>query len=142
MHFLFVPSFFSTKQNCSGPRQSAGSDITFLQHLVYLLLEFHQFWSGHSIGSLRNRGGASSSSMANLTLRSGGMPSNSCNTPSNPWTSGTYSWQLSRIKYRPHRSTRVFCAHFIHAHPRKLPGRSSIPNCFKPSTLNLKVLSR
>jgi hypothetical protein len=24
-----------------------------------------------------------------------------CNTPSNPWTSDTYSWQLSRIIYRP-----------------------------------------
>jgi hypothetical protein len=28
-----------------------------------------------------------------------------CNTPSNPWTSGTYSWQLSWIIYRPHRPT-------------------------------------
>jgi hypothetical protein len=48
----------------------------------------------------------------------------SCNTPSNPWTSGTYSWQLYRIIYCPHRPTRVFCAHFVltHAHPRKLPG--------------------
>jgi hypothetical protein len=67
-----------------------------------------------------------------------------CNTPSNPWTGGTYSWQLSRIIYCPHRPTRVFCAHFVltHAHPRKLPGRSPIPNCSKPSTLNLEVLSR
>jgi hypothetical protein len=24
-----------------------------------------------------------------------------CNTPSNPWTGGTYSWQLSRITPRP-----------------------------------------
>jgi hypothetical protein len=31
-----------------------------------------------------------------------------CNTPSNPWTGGTYSWQLSRIIYCPHRPTRVF----------------------------------
>jgi hypothetical protein len=46
-----------------------------------------------------------------------------CNTPSNPWTGGTHSWQLSRIIYCPHRPTRVFCAHFVltHAHPRKLP---------------------
>jgi hypothetical protein len=67
-----------------------------------------------------------------------------CNTPSNPWTGGTYSWQLSRIIYCPHRPTRVFCAHFVltHAHPRKLPGRSPIPNCSKPRTLNLEVLSR
>jgi hypothetical protein len=35
-----------------------------------------------------------------------------CNTPSNPWHSGTYSWQLSRIIYCPHRPTRVFCVHF------------------------------
>jgi hypothetical protein len=44
-----------------------------------------------------------------------------CNTPSNPWTDGTYSWQLSRIIYCPHKPTRVFCAHFVltHAHPRK-----------------------
>jgi hypothetical protein len=28
-----------------------------------------------------------------------------CNTPSNHWTDGTYSWQLSRIIYRPHRPT-------------------------------------
>jgi hypothetical protein len=67
-----------------------------------------------------------------------------CNTPSNPWTGGTYSWQLSRIIYRPHRPTRAFCAHFVltYAHPRKLPGRSPIPNCSNPSTLNLEVLSR
>jgi hypothetical protein len=26
-----------------------------------------------------------------------------CNTPSTPWTTGTYSRQLSRIIYRPHR---------------------------------------
>jgi hypothetical protein len=57
---------------------------------------------------------------------------------------GTYSWQLARIIYCPHRPTRVFCAHFVltHAHPRKLPGRSPIPNCSKSSTLNLDVLSR
>jgi hypothetical protein len=67
-----------------------------------------------------------------------------CNTPSNPWTGGTYSWQLSRIIYCPHRPTRVFCAHFVltHAHPRKLLGRSPIPNFSKPSTLNLEALSR
>jgi hypothetical protein len=67
-----------------------------------------------------------------------------CNTPSNLWTSGTYSWQLSRIIYCPHRPTRAFCAHFVltQAHPRKLSGRSPIPNCSKPSTLNLEVLSR
>jgi hypothetical protein len=67
-----------------------------------------------------------------------------CNTPSNPWTDGTYSWQLSRIIYCPHRPTRVFCAHFVltHAHPRKLPSRSPIPNCSKPSTLNLEVILR
>jgi hypothetical protein len=37
-----------------------------------------------------------------------------------------------------------FCAHFIltHAHPRKLFGRSHIPNFSKPSTLNFEVLSR
>ena len=59
-------------------------------------------------------------------------------------TSSTYSCQLSRIIYRPHRPTRVFCAHFVltHAHPRKPPGRSPIPNCSKSSTLNLEVLSR
>jgi hypothetical protein len=52
----------------------------------------------------------------------------SCNTPSNPWTGDTYSWQLSRIIYRPHKPTRVFCAYFIltRAHPRKLPDRSPI----------------
>jgi hypothetical protein len=46
-----------------------------------------------------------------------------CNTPSNPWTSGTYSWQLSRIIYHPHRPTQVFCAHFVltHAHPGNFP---------------------
>jgi hypothetical protein len=67
-----------------------------------------------------------------------------CNTLSNPWTSGTYFWQLSRIIYRPHRPTRAFCAHFIltHAYPRKLPGWSPIPNFSKPSTLNMEVLSR
>jgi hypothetical protein len=32
-----------------------------------------------------------------------------CNTPSNHWTGGTYSWQLSRIIYCPHTPTRVFC---------------------------------
>jgi hypothetical protein len=68
----------------------------------------------------------------------------SCNTPSNPWTGGTYSWQLSRIICRSHRPTRVFCVHFVltHAHPRKLSSRSPIPNCSKPSTLNLEVLLR
>jgi hypothetical protein len=67
-----------------------------------------------------------------------------CNIPSNSWTGGTYSWQLARIIYHPHRPTRVFCAHFVltHARPRKLPGRSLIPNCSKPSTINLEVLSR
>jgi hypothetical protein len=67
-----------------------------------------------------------------------------CNTSSNPWTGGTYSWQLSRIIYCPHRPTQFFCAHFVltHVHPRKLSGRSLILNCFKPSTLNLEVLSR
>jgi hypothetical protein len=66
-----------------------------------------------------------------------------CNTPSNPWTDGTYSWQLPRIIYRPYRPTRVFSAHFVltHAHPRKLPSQSPIPNCSKPSTLNLEVFS-
>jgi hypothetical protein len=51
---------------------------------------------------------------------------------------------LSRIIYCPHRPTRVFCAHFVltHAHPRELSGRSPIPNCSKPSMLNLEVLSR
>jgi hypothetical protein len=64
-----------------------------------------------------------------------------CNTPSNPWTGDTYSWQLSRIIYCPHRPTRVFYAHFVltHAHPRKLPGRSPIPNC---CTLLVWILSR
>jgi hypothetical protein len=49
-----------------------------------------------------------------------------CNTPSNSWIDGTYSWQLSRIIYCPHRQTWVFCAHFVltHTHSRKLPGRS------------------
>jgi hypothetical protein len=44
----------------------------------------------------------------------------------------------------PHKPTRVFCAHFVltHEHPRKFPSRSPIPNCSKPSTLNLEVLSR
>jgi hypothetical protein len=39
---------------------------------------------------------------------------------------------------------KSFCAHFVltHAHPRKLPGRSSIPNCSKPSTHKLEVLLR
>jgi hypothetical protein len=70
--------------------------------------------------------------------------STNCKTPSNPWTDGTYSWQLSRIIYCLHRPTRFFCAHFVltHAHPRKLPGRSPIPNRSKPSTLNFEVLSR
>jgi hypothetical protein len=65
-------------------------------------------------------------------------------TPVQSRTGGTYSWQLSRIIYCPHTPTRVFCAHFVltHAPPRKLPGRSPIPNCSKPSTLNLEVLSR
>jgi hypothetical protein len=67
-----------------------------------------------------------------------------CNTPSNPWTDGTYSWQLSRIIYCPHKPTQAFYAHFVltHAHPKKLSGRSPILNCSKPSTLNLEVLSR
>jgi hypothetical protein len=67
-----------------------------------------------------------------------------CNTPSNPWIDSTYSWQLARIIYCPHRPTRVFCAHFVltHAHSRKLPGQSPIPNCSKLSTLNLDVLSK
>jgi hypothetical protein len=67
-----------------------------------------------------------------------------CNTTSNPWTGGTYSWQLTRIIYCPHRPTQVFCTHFVltHAHTRKLPDRSPNPNCSKPSTLNLEVLSR
>jgi hypothetical protein len=80
----------------------------------------------------------------NSILSWGDLEQKFCNTPSNPWTGGTYSLQLSRIIYRPHRPTRVFCAHFVHthAHPRKLPGRSPIPNCSKPSTLNLEVLSR
>jgi hypothetical protein len=67
-----------------------------------------------------------------------------CNTLTNPWTSGTYSWHLSRIIYHPHRPTRVFCAHFVltHVHPRKLPGQSPIPNCSKPITLNWEVLLR
>jgi hypothetical protein len=67
-----------------------------------------------------------------------------CKDPSNPWTGGTYSWKLSRIIYCPHRPTWVFCAHFVltHAHPKKLLDRSPIPNCSKPSTLNLEVLSR
>jgi hypothetical protein len=49
-----------------------------------------------------------------------------------------------RIIYCSHRPTRVFCTHFVltHAHPRKLPSRSHILNCSKPSTLNLEVLSR
>jgi hypothetical protein len=44
----------------------------------------------------------------------------------------------------PHRPPRVFCAYFVltHAHPRKLSGRSPIPNCSKWSTLNLEVFSR
>jgi hypothetical protein len=61
-----------------------------------------------------------------------------CNTPSNPWTGGTYSWQHSRIIYCPHRPTRVFCAHFVltHAHPRKLPDRSP-PSQIAPSLARL-----
>jgi hypothetical protein len=53
------------------------------------------------------------------TLRIGS--NTTCNTSSNPWTDGTYSWQLSRIIYRLHRPTRVFYVHFVltHAHPRK-----------------------
>jgi hypothetical protein len=39
-----------------------------------------------------------------------------CNTPSNPWTGGTYSWQLSTIIYCPHRPTRDFCEHFVLTH--------------------------
>jgi hypothetical protein len=77
-------------------------------------------------------------------VRHGQSRWNLCNTPSNPWTGGTYSWQLSRIIYCPHKPTRVFCAHFVltRAHPRKLPSRSPVLNCSKPSTLNLEVLSR
>jgi hypothetical protein len=69
------------------------------------------------------------------------VPVSRCNTSSNPWTGGTYSWQLSTIIYCP---TRVFCAHFVltHAHPRKLPSQSPIPNCSKPSTFNLEVILR
>jgi hypothetical protein len=65
-------------------------------------------------------------------------------TPIHSWISGTYSWQLSRTINHPHKPTRVFCAHFVltHVHPRILLGRSPIPNCSKPSTLNLEVLSR
>jgi hypothetical protein len=43
-----------------------------------------------------------------------------CNTPSNPWTGGTYSSQLTRIIYCPHRPTRVFCAHFVLTHPSQI----------------------
>jgi hypothetical protein len=75
-------------------------------------------------GSIRARGGYARSNLCHSTL-------DQCNTLSNPWTDGTYSWQLSRIIYHSHRPTRVFCAYFVltHAHPRKLPGRSPIPNC-------------
>jgi hypothetical protein len=61
-----------------------------------------------------------------------------------PLPNRRYFWQLSSIIYCPHRPTRFFCAHFVltHAHPRKLSGWSTILNCFKPSTLNLKVLLR
>jgi hypothetical protein len=92
-------------------------------------------WHGYSINSIKPWARISPSQ---------GPGYHNCNTPSNPWTSGTYSWQLSRIIYRPHRPTQVFCAHFVltHAHPRKLPSRSPIANCSKPSTLNLEVLSR
>jgi hypothetical protein len=68
-----------------------------------------------------------------------------CNTPSNPWTAGTYSWQLARIIYCLHRPTRVFCAHFVltHVHPIKLPSRSPIqiapshPSQIAPSQAHL-----
>jgi hypothetical protein len=40
-----------------------------------------------------------------LELDLSAMSKDDCNTPSNPWTNGTYSWQLSRIIYRPHKPT-------------------------------------
>jgi hypothetical protein len=46
------------KQHWGGLRRGAGSDVTLLQQLVYLFLEFHQFWSVHSVGSFRNWDGA------------------------------------------------------------------------------------
>jgi hypothetical protein len=85
-----------------------------------------------------------SESHAFAARASSSAPPMPCNTPSNPWIGSTYSRQLARIIYCPHRPTRVFCAHFVltHAHPRKLSGWSPIPNCSKTSTLNLEVFSR
>jgi hypothetical protein len=56
----------------------------------YVINVYVSFWSWHVHGS------------HSICLPKPGV------TPSNPWTGGTYSWQLSRIIYRPHRPTRVF----------------------------------
>jgi hypothetical protein len=84
--------------------------------------------------NLASRSACSSSLLGLLFTKN--LSKDYCNTLSNPWTSGTYSWQLSRIIYHPHRPTWVFCTHFVltHACPRKLLGRSRILNCSKPST--------
>jgi hypothetical protein len=77
----------------------------------------------------------------------------SCDTPSNPGPAvltlvnslGSYIIPQTKLAIlTPVNFLGVFCVYFIltHAHPRKLPGRSPIPNCSKPSTLNLEVFSR
>jgi hypothetical protein len=56
-----------------------------------------------------------------------------CNTPSTPSSSvGSYIFSTDQHESFMH----------THVHPRKLPDWSPIPNCSKPSTLNLEVLSR
>jgi hypothetical protein len=50
-------------------------------------------------------------------------------TPRPHRASSTYSWQLSKIIDHLHKTTWVFCVHFIltRAHPKKPSGRSPIP---------------
>jgi hypothetical protein len=116
------------------------SEATFFPHQSSFLTARCAIFDAHHSSSMSSRARVVATRCTIPRRRCWGT----CNTPSNPWTGGTYSWQLSRIIYRPHRPTRVFCAHFVltHAHPRKLPGWSPIPNCSKSSTLNLEVLSR
>jgi hypothetical protein len=51
-----------------------------------------------------------------------------CNTPSNPWISGTYSCSSLGSYIVCTDQHRSFFAHFVltHTHPRKLPNRSPV----------------
>jgi hypothetical protein len=140
----------------SSKRSSVASNVSLNYASTWVCIDWKRppiwccrAWNWPSSGSRTHAATAGSRDQMNLKMATSIVHAEvevvaSCNTPSNPWTGGTYSWQLSRIIYCPHRPTRVFCAHFVltHAHPRKLLGRSPIPNCSKPSTLNLEVLSR